>query len=72
VALQFVDCQSRRPSHAVSYMGEESLVRSIWRTLRARGLRAVVAFGTPQLADGRDRRAWAQDLRREITALRQP
>jgi 1-acyl-sn-glycerol-3-phosphate acyltransferase len=72
VALQFVDGQSRRPSHAVSYMGDESLLRSIWRTLCARELCAVVAFGTPQLAGGRKRRAWAEDLRREITAMRQP
>jgi 1-acyl-sn-glycerol-3-phosphate acyltransferase len=71
VALQFVDGQSRRPSQAVSYMGDESLLGSIWRTLSARELCAVVAFGTPQLADGRDRRAWAQDLRREIAAMRQ-
>jgi 1-acyl-sn-glycerol-3-phosphate acyltransferase len=71
VALQFVERQSRRLSHAVSYMGDESLVRSIWRTLRARELCAVVVFGTPQRADGRDRRAWAKDLHREITAMRQ-
>jgi 1-acyl-sn-glycerol-3-phosphate acyltransferase len=72
VALQFFDGRSRKPSEAVSYMGDESLLGSIWRTLCARELSAVVAFGTPQLADGRDRRTWAQDLRREIGAMRQP
>lgn len=71
VALQFVDGQSGRPSQAVSYMGDESLVSSIWRTLCARELRAVVAFGAPQRADGRNRRAWAQELRTEITVMRQ-
>lgn len=71
VALRFVEGQSGSSSQAVSYMGEESLVSSIWRTLRARELCAVVAFGTPQRADGRDRRAWAQELHREIAAMHQ-
>jgi len=72
VALQIVNGKSGRPSQAVSYMGDESLLGSIWRTLCARELCAVVTFGAPQLAAGRDRRAWAQDLRREIAAMRQP
>lgn len=70
VALQFLDGRSGKPSAAVSYMGDESLVGSIWRTLRAKGLSARLAFGSPQRADGRSRRAWAQDLRREIAAMR--
>ena len=72
VALKIVDAQSRRPSPAVTYMGDESLWGSIWRTLRAKDLCVVVAFGAPQFNDGRDRRAWAHDLRRDIAAMRQP
>lgn len=72
VALRFVVGDSATPSRAVSYVGDESLLGSIWRTLCARDLRAVVVFGTPRRADGRDRRAWAQDLRSEIAAMRQP
>lgn len=71
VAVQIVDGRSGRPSRAVSYMGDESLAGSVWRTLCARELCAVVTFGTPQVAAGRDRRAWAEDLRREIVAMRQ-
>jgi 1-acyl-sn-glycerol-3-phosphate acyltransferase len=71
VALQIVDGRSGGPSRAVSYMGEESLVGSIWRTLCARELCAVITFGAPQLAAGRDRRAWARDLRGEIIGMRQ-
>jgi 1-acyl-sn-glycerol-3-phosphate acyltransferase len=71
VALQIIDAGSGRPSQAVSYMGDESLAGSVWRTLRARGLRAVVAFGAPQRAAGRDRRAWTRDLRNEIAAMRE-
>ena len=70
VALQLIDSRSGKPSRAVRYMGDDSLVRSIWRTVCARELRAVVAFGTPHCADGRDRRTWAQALRREIAAMR--
>jgi 1-acyl-sn-glycerol-3-phosphate acyltransferase len=69
VALRFVDATGA-PSRAVSYIGDESLAGSIWRTLRAQDLRAVLVFGTTQHADGRDRRAWAQDLREEIIAMR--
>lgn len=70
VALQIVDRRSGRPSRAASYMGDESLAGSVWRTLRARELCAVVTFGAPQRAAGRDRRVWAKDLRHEIAAMR--
>jgi 1-acyl-sn-glycerol-3-phosphate acyltransferase len=70
VAIQYVNGRSRTPSQDVSYMGEESLVGSIWRTLCARDLCAVVFFGTPQRAHGRNRHVWAEQLRQEITAVR--
>ena len=70
-AIQFVDAKSGTPSQAVSYMGDESLVSSIWRTLSTRNLSATVTFGTVQHADGRDRRIWAEQLRSEIIAMRQ-
>jgi 1-acyl-sn-glycerol-3-phosphate acyltransferase len=70
VALKIVDGRSGRPSRAVRYMADDSLWGSLWRTLRARELRVQVAFGTPELDGGRDRRRWAHDLRREIVAMR--
>jgi 1-acyl-sn-glycerol-3-phosphate acyltransferase len=69
-AVRIVDGRTGRSSRAVSYMGDESLAGSVWRTLCARDLCAVVTFGAPQRAAGRDRRAWAQDLRNEIAAMR--
>ena len=72
VAVQIVDGKSGRPSRAASYMGDESLAGSVWRALCARDLCAVVTFGPPQRPAGRDRRAWARDLRQEIAAMRQP
>jgi 1-acyl-sn-glycerol-3-phosphate acyltransferase len=72
VAVQIVDGKSGRLSRAASYMGNESLAGSIWRALCARGLCAVVTFGPPQRANGRDRRAWARDLHGEVAGMRQP
>ena len=69
VALQFVDGRTGLPSQAMSYIGDESLLGSLWRTLCARQLRAVVRYGVPQLADGRDRRTWARDLHAAIAAM---
>jgi 1-acyl-sn-glycerol-3-phosphate acyltransferase len=71
VALQLIDGRAGTPSADVRYMRDDSLVGSIWRTLRARDLRAVVMFGTPQRSGGRNRRAWSQTLRSEIAAMRQ-
>ena len=72
VALRFVVGNSGAPSRAASYIGDESLLGSLWRTLGARQLRAVVLYGTPQPGGGRDRRTWARDLHAEITRMLAP
>lgn len=69
VALRFVDGASGQRSDAPVFIGDTTLVASIWTTLRASSLQAVVAYGEPQTHDGRDRRAWAQDLRTEVERL---
>ena len=71
VALQFAYRRSGARSRDVRYIGDESLVGSIWRTISARDLCAEVVFGVPQRAGGRDRRAWGRELRTQITAMRQ-
>jgi len=70
VALSFVDGRTREMSLAPCYIGDDTLLGSIWRTLGARDLVAVVCFGRPQSAQGRDRRTWAAQLRDEILMLR--
>ncbi len=70
VALQFVDGASGSISLAPCYIGDDTLLQSLWRTLCADGVQAVVQFGTSQNAEGRDRRAWAADLRQTIVDLR--
>jgi 1-acyl-sn-glycerol-3-phosphate acyltransferase len=71
VALQFTDGYGQ-VCDTVSYLAADSLVGSIWRTMRLQNLCAVVTFGVSQQAAGRNRRAWAADLRREIAAIVSP
>jgi len=70
VALQFVDAVTGQISFAPCYVGDDTLWQSLWRTLCADDVQAVVQFGTPESARGRDRRAWAADLRGTIATLR--
>jgi len=69
LALRYVDAQGRI-SQAASYIGDESLVGSLWRTLCSSGVVAHVRFGSAESAQGRDRRGWAQDLWTEVERLR--
>jgi len=69
VGLRFVDAWGQ-PSFAPCYIGDDTFVGSVWRTLCARGLVVHVAFAPPDLAQGRQRRAWATDLRSQVIALR--
>ena len=70
MSLQFVDASTGEPSFAPCYIGDDTLIGSMWRTLTAPPIVAVVHFGDPQHANGRDRRAWAHDLRQTIIGLR--
>ncbi|MES2581648.1 MAG: lysophospholipid acyltransferase family protein [Pseudomonadota bacterium] len=69
VALRFVDAASGQISFAPCYVGDDTLWQSLWRTLRADNVQAVVQFGTPETAQGRDRRTWAADLRDTILRI---
>ena len=71
VGLRFVDSASGAPTLATSYIGDETRVGSIWRTLTAPPITAVVRFGAPERAAGRDRRAWSAHLHATVDALRQ-
>lgn len=70
VALQFLDTHTGQRSEAPLYVGEDTLLRSVWRTVRAPGVTARIVFGAPQSAQGRERRAWAQTLRAAVEQLR--
>lgn len=69
VALRFVDGVSGERSDAPVFIGDTTLLASIWATVSAQNLQAVVAYGPAQQHQGRDRRTWAQDLRTEVMTL---
>jgi 1-acyl-sn-glycerol-3-phosphate acyltransferase len=71
VALSFLDTSTGAMSLAPCYIDEDTLFGSIWRTLGARAITAVVHYGEPQSAQGRDRRTWARELRSAVDRLRQ-
>jgi 1-acyl-sn-glycerol-3-phosphate acyltransferase len=71
VALSFLDSKTRAISLAPCYIDEDTLVMSVWRTLTAPAITAVVHYGEPQSAQGRDRRTWANDLRSAVDGLRE-
>ncbi|MCY7369293.1 MAG: 1-acyl-sn-glycerol-3-phosphate acyltransferase [Polaromonas sp.] len=70
VSLMYVEAASGQLSVAPSYIDDDTLVGSIWQTLSAPPLRAMIVFGEPQTAAGRGRREWAEDLRRDIAHQR--
>ncbi len=70
IALQYLEGNHGGRSMAPVYIGQDSLLRSLWRTVCASHLQVQVSLGAEQFANGRDRRTWAGDLRAEIIALR--
>lgn len=71
VALRFSDEATGQPSLAPIYIDQDTLLGSIWRTLKAPPLRATLTFGAPQMPLGRDRRALATEVRAAVDGLRQ-
>lgn len=69
VALRFRNPATGERSDAPLFIGDTTLVASVWRTLCADGVQAVVRYGTPARAEGRDRRAWAQGLQASVAAM---
>jgi 1-acyl-sn-glycerol-3-phosphate acyltransferase len=69
-ALRFADAASGETSLAPRYVGDDTLLSSAWKTLKAPPLLAIVRFGEPQPPQGRDRRAWAASLHADVQMLR--
>ncbi|WP_210541944.1 1-acyl-sn-glycerol-3-phosphate acyltransferase [Rhodoferax sp. PAMC 29310] len=72
VAISFIDEATGTTSLAPCYIGDDTLMQSMWRTLKAQPLCVVLSYGEAQYAQGRDRRTWAADLRTEVSRLRTP
>ncbi|MDM0105169.1 lysophospholipid acyltransferase family protein [Variovorax sp. J22R24] len=69
-ALRFADAATGETSHAPRYIGDDNLLASVWNTVKAPPLLAIVRFGEPQSSQGRDRRTWAKSLHADVQALR--
>ncbi len=68
VALAYLDAATGQRSDAPTYIGDTTLVASLWRTFSSPPLVAAVQLAPPEPHAGRDRRAWAHDLRNTIGA----
>ena len=68
-ALRFADAASGDTSFAPRYIDDDNLIASVWRTLCAPPLVAIVRFGEPQASSGRERRAWARALHAQVQQL---
>ncbi|MBV8618547.1 MAG: 1-acyl-sn-glycerol-3-phosphate acyltransferase [Curvibacter sp.] len=69
VALKFVDARSGQRSLAPCYIGDDSLLGSLWRTLTAPPIVALVCYGELQAPQGQERRAWAASLQAAVDDL---
>ncbi|CAN5317964.1 lysophospholipid acyltransferase family protein [soil metagenome] len=69
-AIRYADAATGETSQAPRYIDDDNLATSLWRTLKAPPLLAIVRFGDPQPSFGQERRAWAQSLHADVQALR--
>jgi len=69
VALSFTTLSTGQQSFAPCYVGDDTFVGSVWRTLSGPPIAAVAAFGQTQRAQGRNRRVWADELRSAVHQL---
>ena len=70
VGLSFIDIATGKLTMAPGYINDDTLMGSVWRTLCTPGIAVVIRFGDPQTAQGRDRRAWAAQVREAVEQLR--
>ena len=71
VALSFIDTATGQATLRPCYIGDDTLLQSLWRTVCGDPVTVVVRFGQVQSHGERDRRAWASDLREQVKQLRQ-
>ncbi len=69
LALAYRHALTGQAHRAPLYVGDDTLVASVWRTLRARHLQAVLHCAQPQAALGRERREWSAALQAQVERL---
>jgi 1-acyl-sn-glycerol-3-phosphate acyltransferase len=68
VALRYIDATTGALNLTPAYVDDDTLVSSVWRLLSSAPVVATVRFAEPEVANGRDRRAWAQHLQQVVQA----
>ncbi len=68
VVMRYRDAQ-QNPSRAVAWLGEETLMHSLWKIATAQNLQVRLRLADVQHAQGRDRRQWSHDLHAMMTQL---
>lgn len=69
-ALRYAEVGSGEVSPAPCYIDDDTLLGSIWRTLKAPPLRATLHFGAAQEPGGHDRRSLAAQTHAAVDRLR--
>jgi 1-acyl-sn-glycerol-3-phosphate acyltransferase len=69
-ALRFAEASTGETSLAPRYIDDDNLITSVWKTLKAPPLLAIIRFGEPQASYARERRSWAQALHQDVQQLR--
>jgi 1-acyl-sn-glycerol-3-phosphate acyltransferase len=69
LALRYLHHGSAVRHQAPTYIGDTTLIASLWRTFQASDLVAELHFGPADLSQGRDRRTWSEALRRDMAVL---
>jgi 1-acyl-sn-glycerol-3-phosphate acyltransferase len=72
LALRFVDSIRGGHHDGPLFIGDTTLMASLWATLCADGVQARVRYGDPQPPRDRDRRTLARDLQAEVERLSGP
>jgi 1-acyl-sn-glycerol-3-phosphate acyltransferase len=66
LAIRYVDKASGKVSQAPLYVGDDTLLTSVWRVLSAQPICAQLTFCEPDMDKGRDRRTFAADTRSQV------
>ncbi len=69
VALAYLHHSGDNKSHRVAYVGDDSMLDSLWKTAKSHQLRAVASFGERFPADGQNRRQLAGQFEAEVQRL---
>lgn len=69
VCIAYKDRQTEEQSHAPTFIGEITFLKSVWITLSANPISAQVKVGGVSYCDDRSRKEWSEELYQHISSL---